>query len=317
MVGEVWSVLMGSGSAFQDASNPVPVFKVGNPGDAGVLEITDLIFTVRGPAPGAVIMEWNVRDAAGKKGTVGIWDSHIRVGGFAGTNLEADKCPSMVDTVNDQCRAAFLGMHVTKQASMFASNVWIWVADHDLDYGSKQQINIYNGRGWLVEAEQGPVWMYGTSSEHSILYQYNFQNSKNCLVALPQTETPYMQGTGFPTATSVEPRNSAYNDPGFSCNPSTDTSCNKAWSTVVSNSSNIYFYGMGAYSFFDNYSQDCLNDSTCQRNIVDFLTPGANNYIYNLNTVGASVMVVKDGEDMVPATPLRRGFTSTLAAWRP
>ena len=46
------------------------------------------------------------------------------------------------------------------------------MADHDLDYGSKQQINIYNGRGWLVEAEQGPVWMYGTSSEHSILYQY-------------------------------------------------------------------------------------------------------------------------------------------------
>jgi glucan 1,3-beta-glucosidase len=28
------------------------------------------------------------------------------------------------------------------------------------------ETNIYNGRGMFVES-QGPVWLYGTSSEHS------------------------------------------------------------------------------------------------------------------------------------------------------
>ena len=322
LVGEVWSVWMGSGSAFQNMNSPTVIFQVGSPGDSGVLEITDMIFTTRGPAAGAIIMEWNVRDASGQKGTVGMWDCDLRIGGFAGTNLESN-CPKGTSTVSDSCRSAFLSLHVTSQASGYFDNIWIWVADHDLDGANNHhpQLNIYNGRGVLIEAQQGPVWLWGTSSEHSLLYQYNIVNAKNVLIALGQTETPYMQGIGFPTATASQPLSATYNDPTFPCSNNADPNCNKAWSTVVTSSSNVYIYGLGAYSFFDNYNQDCLTNTTpgkyCQRNIVAVNKPGSNVYLYNVNTVGTEVMLVADGQDQAKSIDNINGFTSTLAAWIP
>lgn len=49
LVGEAWSVIMGGGNAFADQNNPIPVVRVGNPGDEGVTEISDMIFATRGP----------------------------------------------------------------------------------------------------------------------------------------------------------------------------------------------------------------------------------------------------------------------------
>jgi hypothetical protein len=48
-------------------------------------------------------------------------------------------------------------------------NIWMWVADHDLDAADEGQIDIFSGRGALVEI-QGPTWLYATSSEHNVLY---------------------------------------------------------------------------------------------------------------------------------------------------
>jgi hypothetical protein len=42
------------------------MFKVGNPGDAGVAELSDLVFSTQGQAPGAVLVEWNIRDPVGQ-----------------------------------------------------------------------------------------------------------------------------------------------------------------------------------------------------------------------------------------------------------
>jgi hypothetical protein len=58
------------------------------------------------------------------------------------------------------------------------------VADHDIDAPpdgtttSSTQIDIYSGRGILIES-QGPTWFYGTASEHSVLYQYQLLGPKN------------------------------------------------------------------------------------------------------------------------------------------
>lgn len=49
VVGEAWSVIMGSGNNFFDFNNPRVVVKVGETGSSGVVEITDMIFTTRGP----------------------------------------------------------------------------------------------------------------------------------------------------------------------------------------------------------------------------------------------------------------------------
>ena len=77
IVGEVWSTIMGSGSFFQDYNNPEVVVRVGEAGSEGVVEITDMIFTARGPAAGAIIVEWNVHDLDGQQGAAGAWDTHI------------------------------------------------------------------------------------------------------------------------------------------------------------------------------------------------------------------------------------------------
>lgn len=49
IVGEIWPLIMASGAAFSDQSKPKPVFQVGQPGDSGAVEMSDLIFETRGP----------------------------------------------------------------------------------------------------------------------------------------------------------------------------------------------------------------------------------------------------------------------------
>lgn len=39
------------------------------------LEISDMLFTVKGPTVGAILMEWNI--LADKQGSAGMWDSHF------------------------------------------------------------------------------------------------------------------------------------------------------------------------------------------------------------------------------------------------
>jgi glucan 1,3-beta-glucosidase len=78
MVGEAWTVLAGKGSNFQDQTNPRAVFKVGATGSQGIMEITDIIFSIIGPAAGAIIVEWNVKQPANVQAGAGMWDTHIR-----------------------------------------------------------------------------------------------------------------------------------------------------------------------------------------------------------------------------------------------
>lgn len=60
MTGELWPIIMVEGSAFPDQTNPKAAWRVGNPGDTGRVEMSEMVFEVRGPAPGAIIVEWNL-----------------------------------------------------------------------------------------------------------------------------------------------------------------------------------------------------------------------------------------------------------------
>src|SRR5213075_908739 len=60
ITGEIWPLLMASGPAVGDQQNPIPMLQVGQPGDEGAVEISDLILETKGPAPGAILVEWNV-----------------------------------------------------------------------------------------------------------------------------------------------------------------------------------------------------------------------------------------------------------------
>ncbi|PKX93882.1 exo-beta-1,3-glucanase Exg0 [Aspergillus novofumigatus IBT 16806] len=265
ITGEVWPLLMAHGDKFADEKNPIPLLQID-----------------QGPAPGAILMEWNVAEAS--QGSVGMWDVHFRIGGSAGTELQSDKCsktPKMTTTPNPECIGAFLLLHITEQASAYIENSWFWTADHELDLADHNQINIYNGRGVLVESN-GPVWLYGTASEHHQLYNYQVANAQN----------------------------TTWKDPTFShC---TTASCRKAWGLRVINTSDLFVYGAGLYSFFENYGQTCLDTESCQENMVE--VDCSNVHLYGLSTKASVNMITSSsGAGIVPQDENESNFCSTIA----
>ena len=312
MTGEMWPLILASGSAFSSQASPAPVFQVGQPGDVGAVEMSDMIFETKGAQPGAILVEWNV--ASTTQGAVGMWDVHMRIGGTAGTGLQSDKCskssavPPPAAPANTACEGAFLLVHVTQKASIYMENNWLWVADHELDLPDHHQINIYNGRGILVES-QGPVWMYGTSSEHSQLYNYQIANAKDVYMGIIQSETPYMQANPNALNGGFTP-SQTYSDPDFS--ECTTDSCKKAWGLRIFASSDILVYGAGLYSFFDNYQQTCLATESCQENMVS-VECSQEVYLWALSTKASTNMVTLDGKGVVPQKDNRSNFCSTIA----
>ncbi|KAI0082779.1 exo-beta-1,3-glucanase [Panus rudis PR-1116 ss-1] len=298
MVGEAWSVIMGGGSTFSDVNNPKPVVRVGAPGSSGIMEISDIIFVTKGPAPGAIVVEWNVNSPT--QGGAGMWDTHIRLGGAAGTNLQQSNCPS--GSQNNACFAAFLALHLTARSNAYLEGTWVWLADHDFDGGN--QVTLFSGRGILSESA-GPVWMIGTGSEHHTLYQYSLVNAKNHYMGLIQTETPYYQPV--PAAPAPFAINSAFHDPSMSGQTS-------AWALSVTNSQNILIFGAGLYSFFQNYQQTCLESNSCQDRISN-IDSASTISIYSLSTVGVKNMLTVNGQSIAPASANINGFQATLTAW--
>lgn len=123
--GSSWSQIMGTGSYFGDPYDPKVMVQVGTDGDTGIVEITEMLFTVKGPTAGAILMEWNV--LAAEQGSAAMWDSHFRVGGASGTDLDHNTCPA--GSFNEDCVAASLLLHVSGAGSGYFENVWAWVAD--------------------------------------------------------------------------------------------------------------------------------------------------------------------------------------------
>ncbi|KAF7292594.1 hypothetical protein MIND_01157200 [Mycena indigotica] len=116
---------MGTGSNFASQANPRPVIQVGNPGDNGVVEMSDLVITTTGGSAGAIGIQWNLE--ASSPGAAGLWDVHIRLGGAMGTKVNSANCPT--SSINlASCASAFLGLHITTFGSGYFENVWVWNA---------------------------------------------------------------------------------------------------------------------------------------------------------------------------------------------
>ncbi|KAE9364334.1 glycoside hydrolase family 55 protein [Stipitochalara longipes BDJ] len=318
ITGEGYPVILATGSVFGDITNPVPVFQVGKSGgEKGTVEWSNMIVSTKGAAPGAILIEWNL-DATGLE-PAGLWDVHTRIGGFTGSDLQVGQCPTgnfdsrngnvtmTSGTLPKQCIGAFMSLHVTKPATgLYLENVWLWVADHDVDDASVTQITIFAGRGLLVESTAGAIWMYGTAVEHHALYQYQLSSTANIYMGEIQTETPYYQpnpNTAIPF-TAVP----ALNDPPVESD---------ALGLRILNSNNILIYGAGLYSFFSNYNVHCSdagNGEWCQSRIFSVEQSSAIT-VYGLDTVGTQNMITVDGNNVasyvgnVGAT----GFIDTIA----
>ncbi|KAK4948388.1 hypothetical protein LTR10_012922 [Elasticomyces elasticus] len=311
IVGEIWSTILASGFT---GSTPKPVWQVGTVGQSGgAVEISDMLFEIDGPNPAAIMVQWNLDSA---QGASGMWDSHVRMGGSAGSKLLLEQCAKDPGnpTVPKQCQAGFLMFYATRQSGgVYMENTWFWTADHDMEDPANLQTSIYNARGALIRS-QGPVWLWGTSSEHSVLYNYQFDGVTALFAGFMQSETPYMQPA--PPAPTPFTFNTAFEDPRFTICPdgtsgTNDVPCKDAWGLRVVNSHGVLVYGAGLYSFFNAYTQQCVIDEDCQQNMIRIQNSQVT--MYAVTTKAAVNMIVDDNGTTVKGEDNRDVYGDTVA----
>ena len=107
------------GSNFADQANPRVAVQVGAAGDSARTEISDLVFSTVSGSGGAIVVEWNVKDAAGAQGSAAMWDSHVRLGGFKGSGIQYANCAKLTGHATAPCVAAYLSLHLTSSSSAY------------------------------------------------------------------------------------------------------------------------------------------------------------------------------------------------------
>lgn len=91
--------------------------------------------------------------------------------------------------------------------------------------------------------------LYGTASEHSVFYQYNFHSASNIYAGMLQTESPYYQPTPPPPAPFANVVGKFPGDPDYTCAAGDEFSgCDESWSTIITGSENIFIAAAGIYS---------------------------------------------------------------------
>lgn len=77
VVGEAWSTISALGSTFFNPQRPVPMVRVGNPGDVGVAQFSDMLFTVADVLQGCTLLEVNM--AGTNQANVGVSRTPLKV----------------------------------------------------------------------------------------------------------------------------------------------------------------------------------------------------------------------------------------------
>ena len=340
IVGEgLAAVILATGDKFSNMSSPYPVVQVGKPGETGYIEMSDVVVSTQGATAGAIMIEYNLNTPADPntsnpdKPPSGLWDVHVRVGGFSGSQLQVAQCPAtpdkVVSEVDPGCIAAHTSMHVTTSAgNVYIENSWLWVADHDMDdvkYNNNTQISVFAARGMLIQGTR--VWLVGTSVEHHTLYQYQLLNATDVWMGQIQTESPYYQPNP-PAPGPFTDRNVDLRDPDFASDCVAKTvdkagvvteaalmlpgnpPCAMAWGLRILESKGVVIFGAGLYSFFNNYSTQCSTKKSgenCQARIFyaeSVMRNGTeqagslNLEVYNLNTIGSVSMATRLSHDV-------------------
>lgn len=178
---------------------------------------------------------------------------------------------------------------------------------------------IWGWTGILIE-NQGPTWLYGTASEHKVLYQYELYQAQNVFMGMIQTESPYYP----PDPQAPAPFNKglgAFNaDPDFSNCPTSLPRCSVSWALRIISSSNIQISGAGLYSWFQDHNQACVDTQNCQQSLVSAYL-SSDLWTYNIITIGSVEMVSPYGSSYTAA--LAKGntdstghpFWSIIRAW--
>ncbi|KAF2272161.1 glycoside hydrolase family 55 protein [Westerdykella ornata] len=290
--GESFTELSGAGPLFQDPRKSKPVIQVGRPGDTGVAQFTDFVFTARDILPGAVLVEVNM--AGAKPGDVGFFNTHIRLGGAL--DNKANECPTV-----EECRAVHIAAHLTSSSSSYWENSWAWTADHDLDGWDGFAAYPSPAGGFLIEAQKG-TWMLGWGVEHFALYQVNIVNAANVFVGIQQGEASLYQGVGN-SLLAPRPWESELlaGEPSFAWCAANDASCRMSIYQSVVNSTNINLYSGGYWTFAEGSNQTACNGD-CQTNAV-FYVRNSKLFSYGIAAINNANVVVErapGGSEYVP-----------------
>lgn len=240
--------------------------------------------------------------AGNSPGEVGFWNSHFRIGGAAGSQVQT-KCTGA------PCKAAWGLLHLTSSSSAYIENTWGWTADHDLDGENKQVIA--TGRGLLVEATKG-TWLVGTGFEHHTLYQYNFQSAQNVFSAMQQSESAYWQGPGNQLAPQPWENSLTELDPHFENCDAGDALCRMGYFEIINKSSNLFLYGGCNWVFFNN-NGDCAGDK-CQKNAIQIQDSKAI-YLFGTNTKSTQNMVLEGSKVIATEDTNAGGWGGVIAAY--
>ncbi|KAI1495572.1 glycoside hydrolase family 55 protein [Biscogniauxia marginata] len=307
--GEAWPAISATGSKFINAAAPVPMVKVGNRGDVGVAQFSEMLFTVEDVLPGCTLLEVNM--AGENPGDVGFWNTHFRVGG-ANDSQTTGKC-----TTGDpaDCKAAFMLAHFTSSSSAYVDDMWAWTADHDLDGSNSQTISV--GRGVLIESTR-PSWFFGLGSEHNTLYEVNINHARDVFIGFQQSETPYWQGTNSPRLApdpwSAPAALALPSDPDFAWCGAADAQCRMSVYQGVAASRDLRLYAGGFWTFFGG-GEACAPGEDCQRDGVRVDGDSAGIYYLGLGVNRVANLVVRDGEPVVRSADNRGGWSANVAAY--
>lgn len=155
--------------------------------------------------------------------------------------------------------------------------------------------------------------------EHHVKYEYQFVDTREIFMGQIQTETAYYQPN--PDALIPFPEDKKLSDPVFTRAANSSINAASGWGLRIVRSNNILGYGVGLYSFFDNYSTDCSQPGAgarCQTRIVS-IEGQSRSYdisLYNLNTVGTTQMITRDGVDIASNVDNKNAFVDTINVFR-
>ncbi|KAK6507602.1 hypothetical protein TWF481_006029 [Arthrobotrys musiformis] len=307
IIGEVWPKFMASGAYFTNAKNPHPVFQIGAPGQTGRVEIQDILVTAKAGSAGAISFQWNLKGPNLYNDAGGMWNTHSVIGAQPFSNLESSQCPHGTRPLS-KCIGAFMHLHITRHASnVYLENNYYASASHQ----SSQPLDVYVGRGVLIDGTQGGLWLYSITSENSVLYQYQIQNSAKIFASgLKSTNPSFQPNPQAPSPFNIV--NTTLSDPNFSTickphvkSPAAYAKCAKAFGLRIINSDNIAIYSTSLLAGQDNYSSNCPGGHfNCQlvmisiekqsRRPVDKLVN-----VYGLTVRGARYALAIDGKIVI------------------
>lgn len=262
------------------------MIQVGQPGDTGVAQFVDMLFTVAEILPGCKLVEVNM--AGTSPGDVGFWNSHFRIGGARGSSVQTN-CSDP-----GTCRAARMCAHLTPTSSSYWENSWCWSADHDLD--DNYAANPSTAGGFLVEATQG-TWLLGIGSEHNVLYEMNIHRAEDVFLGFQQSETPYWQGVNSGYLTPA-PWSDALlaSDPDFSWCAVDDAQCRMSVYQYVADSNNVSLYGGGYWTFFNGIQRNGCSGECQQNGAIYVNNTGLHSFGVSTHNVRTMVLEGKDGK---------------------